>query len=96
MADAGPPPAAARSAALIASQFTDTCSAPSTSTVPNTCGWRRVSLAAMPSATSSIVYPVPSVRSAAILAWNSTCSSTSPSSSRSAAGSPSSSAASAS
>ena len=84
----GPPDLAWRSAALIASQFSFTSSAPDTLTSLNTCGCLRISLAAIPSATSSIVYPVPSVRSDATSAWKYTCSRTSPSSSRTASGSP--------
>ena len=44
-----------RSAALIASQFCLTSSAPDTLTSPNTCGCLRISLAAIPPATSSML-----------------------------------------
>ena len=53
--ETGAPAASARSAALIASQFRLTSSGPETLTSANTWGWRRISLATMPSATSSMV-----------------------------------------
>ena len=89
------PPAAAdrceRSASLISSQLRFTSAADDTAVEPNTCGWRLISFAARVSATSSMVKPPSTAaRSAAIRAWNSTWSRTSPSSSRSEARSPSS------
>ena len=70
------------SSRLISSQLRLTSSAPETATSAKTCGCRRTSLATIPAATSSTVNDVPSARSAAMRAWNTTCSSTSPSSSQ--------------
>src|SRR5690242_2974701 len=68
-ADASAPLFAARSAALICSQFALTSSAPATATSANTCGCRRTSLSTIPAATSSMVNAVSSVRSAATSEW---------------------------
>ena len=57
-------PLEARSARLIASQFASTSSVPLTSTSPNTCGWRRMSLATMWAITSGKRKALPRPRSA--------------------------------
>lgn len=75
------------SAAFARSHSAFTSSAVSARSSPNTCGWRWISFATMPPATSSMSNGS-SVSSAAILAWKTTWSSTSPSSSRSSARSP--------
>ena len=73
------------SVALIASQFVSTSPADETSTSPKMCGWRRMSLAWLCSATSARS-PAPRSSSSSDRKW--TWKSTSPSSSRSLASSP--------
>src|SRR5215468_3888305 len=77
--------ALAFSAALSRSQFSFTSAAPSTLTSPKTCGCRCTSLATRSLATSSMEKRSSSGSSSASRAWNSTCKSRSPSSSRSSA-----------